>query len=83
MNYFNCRRVALAYSEEKLFLISNSGQTAVCPELHFHGRGRGGKQHLLPLAPCGSVRVSGRNPGMATTYKQIETERPRQREKSS
>ena len=35
-----------AYSAEELFKIRNSGKSADFPELPFHGRGRGGKQHL-------------------------------------
>ena len=33
---------------------------ALCGALqtHFHGKGRKGKQHMLTLAPCGSIRVS-------------------------
>ena len=35
--------------------------TAVIPVLLFHGKGRNGERYLLPLAPCGSIRVSGEN----------------------
>ena len=54
-----------ASSAEILFLICEKEKPAGFSFLFFHGRSRNGKRHLLPLAPCGSIRVSGetRQPG--------------------
>ena len=40
---------------EKLFLICKGEKPAGFSPLLFHGRGRNGRQHLLVLAPCGSI----------------------------
>ena len=37
----NCRRVALAYSEETLFLVCTPAKPAGFAGVLFHGRGRG------------------------------------------
>ena len=55
---WNARRVRFAHIQRKNYFYF--AFVALCGALqtHFHGKGRNGKRHTLPLAPCGSIHVS-------------------------